>query len=118
MELRVRFNQDQFQLRITQLTEVYIANKASNNVYAISSFTNDIVASIAVGNRPNAIAYDSINYNLYVVNEGSDDVYIINGTTNKVDVDPITVGRDPLSVSVNPFSKKVYVTNSNSASVL
>ena len=41
-----------------------------------------MIDTIAVGNRPVGIAYDSVNERMYVTNLDSDDVSVIDTTTN------------------------------------
>ena len=73
---------------------------------------------------PQAIAFNSANSKIYVTNFLPNAFYtntvsVIDGSTDTV-IKTINVGRDPVGITVDPYSGKLYVTNqySNTVSVI
>jgi YVTN family beta-propeller protein len=95
---------------------IYVSNSGSNNVTAVNTTTDKVVANIHVGSSPNFMAYDVANGCVYVANSGSNNVSIINGTTNAVSGSP-KVGSSPGGVVYDSANEQVYVFNSGSNNV-
>lgn len=74
-----------------------------------------VMDTILTGSTPVAIAYDSMNGNLYVVNRGSNDITVINNT-NKI-IGSIEVGYSPNDIAFDPLNGCLYVTNTGSNNV-
>ncbi len=91
---------------------VYVVSISTNNVTTLSSATNTIMKTIAVGSAPNAAVYDSHNGNVYVVNEGSRSVTIIDGLSQTVigSAGPVTPG---VAMAFVPTNHMVYVAGNN-----
>ena len=89
----------------------------SNSVSVIDTSNNNaLIAKIAVGPNPTAIAFDYINGLIYVVNGGSNYVSVINGSTNQV-VANVVVGNLPVGIAIDSTNGDIYVTNSLDATV-
>jgi YVTN family beta-propeller protein len=78
-----------------------------------------VVATLAVGDTPRAVAANPTTGRVYVANEVGNSLSVIDGPTNRV-VATVPVGATPRGVAVNPSTGRVYATNygSNSVSVL
>jgi YVTN family beta-propeller protein len=76
--------------------------------------------TIRVGSGPDAIAFDSMNGNLYVANQVDGTVSVISGQTNTVIGSPIPVGKTPFGIAFDSANGNLYVTNSgdNTVSVI
>jgi YVTN family beta-propeller protein len=74
-----------------------------------------VVATVAVGNTPIAVAVNPVTHKIYVVNHGSNSVTIIDGATRATST--VNVEDRPEAVAVNPVTNKVYVTNAGADSV-
>jgi YVTN family beta-propeller protein len=72
--------------------------------------------TIAAGNSPYALAYNSVNNKIYCGNYGSDDVTVIDGATNSV-IATVTAGDNPLALAYNSSNNKVYCVNVSSGNV-
>ena len=92
-------------------SELYVANRNSNNVTVIREATNTVAGSIPVGTNPDAIAFDATNGDLYVANNRSGNVSVINGASNSV-IATISVGCGPDAVVYSADTDDVYVANS------
>jgi YVTN family beta-propeller protein len=84
-----------------------------------------VSATVAVGTDPQGVAVDPSTDKIYVVNKIPGTVSVINGATNTVTA-TIVVGSlgciltsdcNPIGVAVDPSTHKVYVTNSDDATV-
>jgi YVTN family beta-propeller protein len=78
--------------------------------------TNSVIATVPVGTRPTAIAYDPSNGNLYVANGVGGSVSVISGSTNTV-VATVPVGTHPIAFAFDSTNGNLYVANENSNSV-
>jgi YVTN family beta-propeller protein len=80
-------------------SKVYVANWASNNVSAIDTATNKVIATIAVGSEPFGVAVTPDGCKVYVANGASSNVSVIDTATNTVTA-AITVGSGPVALGV------------------
>ncbi|MES2581088.1 MAG: YncE family protein [Pseudomonadota bacterium] len=94
----------------------YITNQIDDNVSVIDTATNTVTATIAVGDFPDAVAFNPAGTRVYVTNRGDATVSVINTTTNTT-VATVSVGVDPRGVVVNPAGTRVYVANNGSNTV-
>ncbi|MCC7028406.1 MAG: beta-propeller fold lactonase family protein, partial [Saprospiraceae bacterium] len=94
----------------------YIANGQSNNVSVINTITNNIVATIPVGDFPYGVSVNPDGPLAYITNYGSDNVSVINTLTNTV-IATIPVGSAPIGVSVSPDGTRAYINNLGSDNV-
>jgi YVTN family beta-propeller protein len=80
---------------------------------------NSVIATVPVGTKPRAIAFDPGNGNLYVANLTGNSVSVINGSTNTV-IATVPVGSEPLAIAFDPSNGDLYVANrtSNTVSVI
>jgi len=98
---------------------LFVANQGSNNVTAIDTRTNSILATIPVDQAPSAIGVNTSTNQVYVANRDSADITIIDGatynTTNIVvaSVDVVTppslLPFHPIAIAVNQQTGQVYV---------
>ena len=98
-------------------SRVYVANLRSNNVSAIDTATNTVIATIPVGIYPYGLAASPDGSKVYVADFGSNSVSVIPTASNTVIGSPIPVGTNPAGVAVSPDGSKVYVADSGSNSV-
>ncbi|MGI0133208.1 MAG: hypothetical protein ACREDK_09035 [Thermoplasmata archaeon] len=80
---------------------------------------NTVVATVAVGNTPEAAAYDSQDGDIYVANAVSNSVTVISDASNTA-ITSISVGSSPVAIAYDSANGQVYVTNygSNTVSVI
>jgi YVTN family beta-propeller protein len=81
-----------------------------------SSFADEIVKTIEVGDGPGRLEYNPDNGDMYVSNGRSDTISVIDSSTNEV-VDTIPVGRGPYNMAYNSYNNNLYVAN-NGVSVI
>ncbi len=103
---------------------VYVTNVSSNTVSVIKLATdyvttNEVTATIKVGNEPRGVAISPDGSVAYVTNFRDNTLSVLSTATNTV-TDTITVGNGPLGVAVTPDGTKAYVVNGfdNSVSVV
>jgi len=58
---------------------IYVANTHSNNVTMIDGINNSVIATMATGNNPYAIAVDAAANKAYVCNMGKNSLTVIDG---------------------------------------
>lgn len=97
-------------------TFLYVANTSSNNVSAIRTSDNTVVATITVGENPRGVAITPGGARVYVANRSSDNVSVIRTSDNTV-VATIPVGQDPQDVAVAPDGSRVYVLNATDGDI-
>lgn len=102
-------------------TRVYVVNygdstdlKTAGTVSVIdsdptSATLNTVIASIAVGVRPQTVAVNPNGATVYVTNSVGNTVSVIDAAANK-ETAKITVGGVPVGVAFTPDGKKAYVT--------
>ncbi|OYD16230.1 hypothetical protein CH330_03475 [candidate division WOR-3 bacterium JGI_Cruoil_03_51_56] len=76
----------------------------------IDGASNEVVATVRVGDWPCALCYNPQNNKVYCVNGGSNNVTVLDGATNQV-VATVEVGDDPWALCYNPAYNKVYSAN-------
>lgn len=89
-------------------TESLVSSLSSATAQTATS--NPVIATIPVGNRPVALAYDSTNNTIYVGNAGSSNISVINGSRDVVTA-TIPVSGIPSGMAFDPLNGLVYVTN-------
>lgn len=104
---------------IRKIPFAYIPNYASNTVSVIDLNTNNITATVPVGNSPYGVAVSLDASKVYIANNNSSNVSVINTTTNSVTVST-AVGNGSSGVAIIPDGSKVYLTNfeDNTTSVI
>src|SRR5580704_17028690 len=84
--------------------------------FSPQAFSQQVIATIAVGNWPVYLAADQKTNRIYVSNQFDDTVSVIDGATNTVTA-TIKVGRYPNGIAVNPKTNTIYVANLNGGSL-
>jgi len=79
-------------------------------------FSQQVIATIGVGQRPIYVAADQKTNRIYVSNQSDDTVSVIDGATNQV-LTTVGVGRDPNGIAVNPKTNTIYLANLSGGSV-
>ncbi|WP_410507714.1 PGF-pre-PGF domain-containing protein [Methanosarcina hadiensis] len=108
-------------------TKVYVANinpfgsemnyeRMIGTVSVINTTTNNVTATVKIGESPSGIAVNPTGTKVYVANYGSNNVSVFNTSTNTVTA-IISVGDRPYGVAVNSDGTKVYVANQGSNNV-
>ena len=69
-----------------------------------------VIATIPVGDDPQAVRVNPSTNRVYVANQGDDTVSVIDGASNAVIV-TVPVGDKPFAIGVNSATGRVYVTN-------
>jgi YVTN family beta-propeller protein len=94
----------------------YIANYDSNYVTIMDISTNQVIANVDVGRRPEGVAVTPGGDFVYVANGGSANVSVIR-TSDNIVVNTVQVNNHPAGVAVTPDGEFVYVSNSASNSI-
>jgi YVTN family beta-propeller protein len=92
---------------------IFVANSRSNTVSVIDALTQQVIATLAIGSKPNAVAYNPNNSRLCVSLENSGRVAIFDATVNQAHSYPqlalVTVGGRPGASAADPVSNCFYV---------
>jgi YVTN family beta-propeller protein len=94
---------------------IYVTNSWTNNVSVLESRSLRVIATIATGLRPVAVAINQ-GHQVYVVNSESDNVTIIDGQTLHV-LTTVPLGLLPTSMAVHPTTGQLYVACASTNSV-
>lgn len=95
----------------------YVACSVSNTVQVINT-THEVIATIPVGCRPIAIAFNNLNNTLYVANLVDNNLSVIDAETHVlIAASPLAAGIGPIGIGVNPANGQVYVCNSESSTI-
>jgi YVTN family beta-propeller protein len=110
--------------------EVYVSNFGrdpnlvpggvpGNTVSVIQTRSNEVVATIPVGNLPAGVAITPDGKRAYVTSRGNNNVWVLDTTTHTV-VKTVDVQIEPANVVFTHDGRRAYVTNfgSNSVSVI
>lgn len=89
---------------------VYVVNAAHDSLTVIDTTTNEVEATIAVGDEPFRVAVDPAIDRAYVSNYLSSSVSVIDTTTHTV-LRTITGFNNPRDLAVDPSTHLLYVTN-------
>lgn len=97
-------------------SKAYVSNGSDNTVSVIDTATNTVIATVAVGINPSALAVTPNGALVYVPNTASDNVSVISGATNTL-VATVAVGPSPFAAAITPDGAFVYVTNTGDGTV-
>jgi YVTN family beta-propeller protein len=100
-------------------SRVYVANSGSGTLSVVSTVTDSVTSTIAVGPNPFGVAASPDGQRVYVANSGDASVSVINAATLTV-ASTIRVGGHAMGVAVSDDSARVVVSNpfDNSISVI
>ena len=79
--------------------ELYVSTGRTNTVLVIDTVKNEVVAQIAVGNRPWGIALNPDGSKLYTANGASDDVSVVDVRARK-ELNRVKAGGGPWGIAV------------------
>jgi YVTN family beta-propeller protein len=102
---------------------VWSVNPGAGTVSVIRTDANRVVATVKVGNEPEAVALDPGNRYAYVANAAGANVSVIRIADPRASrfrtggVRTITTGAEPYNVVVSPDGRRVFVANSNEDTV-
>jgi YVTN family beta-propeller protein len=95
---------------------IYLANFGIGKVSVISDTTNNIVATITVGNNPFGALYDPLNQKVYISDYSSAILSKIDPQTNTV-VANLSAGSGPWNIALDTVNGLLYITNLGSNTV-
>jgi len=89
---------------------VDLANFAGGLVHVVNTATESVVATVAVGDLPDSIAYDPANHDMLVTNGGSHNISMINTKNNTIDR-TLTVSNtlEPVAAVYDPVTRGIFV---------
>jgi len=97
-------------------SSVYVSS-TSGSVYAISTATNTVTATIiSGGSSPYTLCISPDGSKVYTGNYSSNNVSVINTTTNTV-IGTVSSGSGPFGICANPVGNFVYVSNYSAGTV-
>jgi YVTN family beta-propeller protein len=97
-------------------SKVYVSNEDVSSINIISTATNTVSDTIAVGHNPIGVSVSPDGSKIYVANSQFSSVSVINSATNTVSA-TITVGSLAYGISISPDGSNVYVTNGDDNTV-
>lgn len=89
---------------------VYVANRGSDTVSVIDTYTDKVISTIKVGLEPDAVATSPNGAFIVVANLDGNNINIVNARTNQV-VTTVSTPQEPDAVTVTPNSRYVYVAD-------
>lgn len=96
---------------------VYVVCSVANTLAVIDLALN-VTATIPVGTRPVAVAFNPVNLKVYIANLVSDNVSVIDAETlTEIIGSPLPTGQDPIGVGINPVNGDIYIANSLANSI-
>ena len=95
---------------------IYVADTGLNTVSLVSTSSNIVTKTLAVGANPVALAETPDSKQVFVVNQGDNTVSLISTTDNTV-VRAIPVGVAPVAAVARFDSQRAYVLNRDSGTV-
>ncbi len=105
----------------TAQSTAYVGLQNSDAVAVVDLQTHALVATIAAGDRPVAVATSADGARVYVANLFSNDVTVIDTATNTVITTIAMAGGDPFGgpfgLALTPDGSRLYVTSSSSGNV-
>ncbi|MBN2432924.1 MAG: beta-propeller fold lactonase family protein [Acidobacteria bacterium] len=96
--------------------KLYLTNSGSDNVSVIDVDTQQVMATLPVGDTPLGAAVSPDGAGVYVTNLKSGTVSVIDTSTDTV-AGTLPVGARPWGIAVNPAGTKVFVANSGAGNV-
>jgi fibronectin-binding autotransporter adhesin len=97
-------------------TKLYVVDQNTNAVSVISTSTNTVLTTFAVGNTPTDVAVNPAGTRAYVTNFFDGTVSVINISTNAV-IATVTTGDNPRGVVVSPDGRHFYVVNNTAGTI-
>lgn len=90
-------------------TKILVVNNASNDVTILQAKDDALIATVAVGKAPSAVAVHSTTHTAYVANSGSASVSILDLNANKVS-GTIHLSANPWELAIDPQANRLYAT--------
>lgn len=91
---------------------VYVVCSVANTLAVIDLALN-VTATIPVGIRPVAVAFNPVNLRVYVANLASDNLSVIDAEAlTEILISPLPTGQDPIGIGVDPINGDIYTANS------
>ena len=98
----------------SRLNEVYVVNSqpraGAGSLSVIDTGRNQVVATIAVGRNPVALAVDPAGHRAYVVNTGGDSISVVDLDKRSV-AGTVATGAAPSGVRIAPDNRTLVVSN-------
>jgi YVTN family beta-propeller protein len=98
---------------------VWSVNPGANTVSVIRSDTNKVIATVRVGQEPQAVALDPANQWAYVANTAGGNISLVRISNPAVSkfkaqgIRGIATGAEPYNIVISPDGQRVFVANSN-----
>lgn len=99
-----------YSVAVSPANVAYVTQPDLNQLDRLNLPTLKVVDSIAVGNVPTEVTYNSAGSRLYVTNQFSDNVGVVDVATNSVTTG-VSISGNPFAVVVAPGDTIVYVTS-------
>ena len=94
----------------------YVANLGSDDVSVIDVSSNEVIATVPVGNDPNGVAVSADGERVYVTNFLSNDISVLDATA-QVAIGALVAGDGPVGIAVDPDGQHLYVANRQATSL-
>lgn len=92
----------------------YSANLFAGTTTVIDCNTNTPVATIPIGNIPEAVAVNTVLRKVYITNKLSNSISVISNCSYSVETTVNGVGNGPVGIAVSPDGQRIYVSEYNS----
>lgn len=99
------------------LQRLYVTLLEADAVMVISTVDHSVIDTLAVGDTPQWIGLDLVRNKGFVSNEADDSISVVDLATNTVGLTPISVGAEPLTVTVHQASARAYVYNAGDGTI-
>ncbi len=91
---------------------VYVVCSVANTL-AVIDLSLNVSATIPVGIRPLAVAFNPVNLHVYVANLVDDNMSVIDGEAlTEIPGSPFPTGQDPIGLGIHPVNGDIYFANS------
>lgn len=92
------------------VAQVLVTDSGSDTVAVMSTVTDNLIATVTVGNAPTSVAVTPDGTSAWVTNRGSNSVSVIDTSTDTV-VDTIPVGQEPQDIAISSDGRVALVTD-------
>ena len=99
----------------TVTNKIYVVSQINNGMEVIDGATNQIVATVPIGNGGIRPTINTVTNKIYVPNSEDNTVTVVDGAT--LATSTVNVGLAPNAIDVNTVTNKIYVANADSNNV-
>jgi YVTN family beta-propeller protein len=95
----------------------YVVGSSPSDLYVLDTRTRKVGASVPMGLFANTVALDLLTNLIFVTDGQGNQVFVVDGRTNTIRATVPLNGSFPAGIAANPVTRRVYVTEFDSAQV-